>query len=214
VCRFGAIRMLGGAPVVFADLCHNCGACVDVCPSSVLHEVPVSVGHTDAGRVRDGLNLVTGTLDVGQSKAPALIAATRERAEEVGADVVILDAPPGAACSAVATLHGVDFLLLVTEPTMFGLHDLTLMVELAKGLALPTAVVLNRVGTGVVDVAGYCHAEGVPILAQFPFDREVAARYADGVLLVEGHPLGVQWFSHLWEALRVERASRVAGVSA
>jgi MinD superfamily P-loop ATPase len=206
-CRFGAIRMLGGRPVVFPDLCHNCGACVDACPSMVLHERHVAVGHTGAGMVRDGLRLMTGQLDVGQSKAPTLIRATRERAGAEGADVVILDSPPGAACSAVATLHGVDFLLLVTEPTAFGLHDLTLMVGLAKELALPMAVVLNRVGTGVVDVAGYCRSEGVSIIAEIPFDREVAACYADGGLLVDGHHLGQQWFSQLWNALRGELTS-------
>lgn len=206
-CRFGAIRMFGGRPVVFPDLCHNCGACVDACPAQVLHEIQVPVGHTAAGTAREGLRLITGTLDVGQSKAPALIGATRERAGAEAADVVILDSPPGAACSAVATLHGVDFLVLVTEPTVFGLHDLTLMVELAKELALPTAVVLNRVGTGAVDVAGYCRSEGISIIAEIPFDREVAACYADGGLLVDWHRLGVQWFSGLWVALRAQLMS-------
>jgi MinD superfamily P-loop ATPase len=213
-CRFGAIRMLGGGPVVFPDLCHSCGACVDVCPAGMLGERQVRVGQTGAGVVQDGLGLVMGQLDVGQMKAPTVIGATRERAGTEGADVVILDAPPGVACSAVATLHGVDFLVLVTEPTSFGLHDLVLMVELGRELKLPMAVVLNRVGTGVVDVAGYCQSEGVPIIARFPFDREVAACYADGGLLVDGHGLGHQWFSDLWESLREQLASIGSGVPA
>lgn len=201
-CRFGAIRMLGDGPVVFPDLCHGCGACVDACPTGVLRERRVRVGQTGAGTVQDGLGMVTGQLDVGQLKAPAVIEATRARAEAEEADLVILDSPPGVACSAVATLHGVDFLLLVTEPTSFGLHDLTLMVDLAKEMGLPAAVVLNRVGTGAVDVAGYCRSEDIPIIARFPFNREVAACYADGGLLVDRHDFGREWFSDLWVSLR------------
>lgn len=206
-CRFGAIRIFGGGPVVFPDLCHNCGVCVDACRSRVLHERRFPVGRTGAGVVRDGARLVMGQLDVGQSKAPTVIRATRERVGAEGVDVVILDAPPGAACSAVATLHGVDLLLLVTEPTSFGLHDLTLMVELARELRLPMAVVLNRVGTGAVDVAGYCRLEGIPLVASLPFDRDVAACYAEGGLLVDVHPAADRWFSDLWGSLREQLAS-------
>jgi MinD superfamily P-loop ATPase len=206
-CRFGAIRVFGGRPVVFPDLCHSCGACVDACRPRVLHERRVPVGRTGAGVARDGVRLVMGELDVGRSKAPTVIGAARERVGAEGVDVVILDAPPGAACSAVATLHGVDLLLLVTEPTSFGLHDLALMVELARGLGLPMAVVLNRVGTGVVDVAGYCRSEGVPLVASLPFDRDVAACYAEGGLLVDVHPAADRWFSDLWGSLCEQLAS-------
>lgn len=201
VCRFGAIRMLGGSPVVFEDLCHNCGACVDACPGRVLREVTIPVGHTSAGSPRVGLRLVTGTLDIGQSKAPAVIGATRELAGRQDADIVILDSPPGAACSAVAALHGVDYLVLFTEPTAFGLHDLILMVDLAKELSLPTAVVLNRMGTGKVDIEGFCRDERIPIVSRIPFDRQAAECYANGELLVDAHRFGRDWFEELWQRL-------------
>lgn len=213
-CTFGAIRMLGGKPVVFPDLCHNCGACVDECPENVLRESDVSVGYTDTGLVREGLTLVTGTMDVGQSKAPAMIDATRSRAAATGSEVLIFDSPPGAACSAVATLHGVDLLVLVTEPTIFGLHDLTLMVDLAKQLGLPTVVVVNRVGIGSVDVAGYCHLESISIICEIPFDRAVAGCYAEGALLIDRHSAGTEWFSALWDALKTTLSEIEAKVRA
>lgn len=200
-CRFGAIRILNGKPVVFPDLCHNCGACVQACTSGLLLEVPIRVGETRSGSTNEGFALVMGELDVGKMKAPTVIDATRSRAGLEQAEVMILDAPPGAACSAVATLHVVDFLLLVTESTVFGLHDLELMVELGRGLGLPMGVIVNRDGSGSVDIAAYCYREGIPIVGRLPFDRRIAALYAKGELIVNSHPEGGEWFSELWNSL-------------
>ena len=155
---------------------------------------------------------MTGRLDVGEVKSPDVVRQARRAGEGDSAEMVLLDAPPGVACTAVAAIRGADLLLLVTEPTAFGLHDLDLAVRLGEALGMPMAVVLNREGTGTADIDGYCAARGLPIVARIPFDPAVAEACAEGRLLLEAHPDGARWFSELWERVETLLDTRTAGV--
>lgn len=207
-CAYGAIRILGGAVMVFPELCHNCGACVRACRPGALHEEPVRVGEVEWGRVAAevassaGVEVVTGTLDVGEVKTPTIIRAARKQAEVLHRPLTVLDAPPGVACAAVAAVRGADVLVLVTEPTPFGLHDLELAVDLGREMGIPLGVVVNRDIDTASEVDGYCEREGIPVLARIPFDRRVAEVYASGGLVIDGHPDGAEWFDSLWHAVR------------
>ncbi len=185
VCAYGAVRLLGDVAVVFPELCHGCGACVTACPAGAMGERRRRVGEVVRGSTAVGpgrVHIVAGTLDIGEVKAPDVIRATRRSAEEAGSDVIVIDAPPGTSCSAVAATRGADLLVLVTEPTAFGAHDLALAAELGRALDIPLAVVENRAGSGPVSVAAWCSAEKVPLVASIPFDRAVAGAYAEGRL--------------------------------
>jgi MinD superfamily P-loop ATPase len=115
---------------------------------------------------------------------------------------VILDAPPGTACPVVETMRGADVVLMVTEPTPFGLHDLRLAVEVARDeLGLPVGVVVNRTGVGDRGVDAYCAAEGIPILMRIPLERRIAEAYSEGVPLVEALPEYRQRFLDLYAAI-------------
>jgi MinD superfamily P-loop ATPase len=185
-CAFGAIRMLGGSAVVFDELCHGCGRCSDVCSRGAVAEVRRRVGEVVVGPAVQGnsLILVTGRLDVGQVKSPSVIRATRSAAAASAADLVVLDAPPGVACSAVAAVRGADALMLVAEPTVFGLHDLELSLQLGRELQLPMGVVINRSQSGSgTAIESLCETWGVPLLARIPFERRIAETYARGELI-------------------------------
>lgn len=189
-CAYGAVRFLGSSAVVFEELCHGCGLCSDVCPAGAVAEVPRRVGEVLSGPVEaDGvLTLVTGRLDVGQVKSPAVIRQARAAAKLVPSDLVVLDAPPGVACTAVAAIRGADALLLVTEPTPFGLHDLELSIHLGRDLGLPMGVLVNRDEGDAESVERVCGTFGVPILARVPFSRRVAEVYARGGLVGDELP--------------------------
>jgi MinD superfamily P-loop ATPase len=121
-------------------------------------------------------------------------------------DVTILDASPGTSCPVVETMRGADFVLLVTEPTPFGLHDLRLAVQVARDeLGLPVGVVVNRDGVGDASVDAYCADAGIPILMRIPLDRRIAEAISGGEALVEARPEYRLQFAamHAWIAARV-----------
>lgn len=185
VCAFHAIVMIGGKPLVFPELCHGCGACKMDCPTHAIGEVPSLVGWLESAET-DGLAFMQGRLKVGEAKAPPLIRALKKQAPERG--WTILDAPPGTSCPVISAVRDADFVLLVTEPTPFGLNDLKLAVGLVRALALPFGVVVNRAGYGDRAVYEWCEEQAIPILLEIPFSKKIASAYAHGGTLLDADP--------------------------
>jgi MinD superfamily P-loop ATPase len=206
-CQFNALASVGKTPLLFPELCHGCGGCTLVCPRDAIREKDYRIGVIRTARAGN-VTLKSGCLDVGVSLASTLVHALKERLED--GITTILDAPPGTACQAVATLRGSDFVVLVTEPTPFGLHDLTLAVDTVRALDLRFGVVINRVGVGDDRVRRYCEAEGIPILLEIPDDRRVAEAYSRGEMIVDALPDYLTPFAQLWQAIESHAAPQVA----
>jgi MinD superfamily P-loop ATPase len=134
----------------------------------------------------DGIRFVQGILTVGEAMAPPVIRKVKAHAN--GSEIIIRDIPPGTSCPVVEAIRGSNFCLLVTEPTPFGLNDLSLAVEMLRKLGIPCGVVLNRAGVGDAGVEEYCRKEGLPILLTIPLDTEIARLYSKGIPLVKGMP--------------------------
>jgi MinD superfamily P-loop ATPase len=218
VCQYHAIAVVGkrgsvAAPVlVFPELCHGCGSCTLNCPVGAIQEVLHVTGTVERGQV-GSIAFAQGTMNVGEPMGvPIIRQLKRWMIPSVpNGRPIILDAPPGTACPVVEAMHEADFVLLVTEPTPFGLHDLRLAVEVARGeLRLPVGVVVNRDGVGDQGVDEYCAAEGIPILMRIPHDRRIAEAYSEGMPLVEALPAYRERFRDLWAT--VERLVHGKGV--
>jgi MinD superfamily P-loop ATPase len=185
LCAWHAIVALKTKPLVFPDLCHGCGGCVRICSRGAIREVDHPIGVVETG-VSGSVTLVKGMLNIGAPMAPPLIRAVKTHAD--GEGLVILDAPPGTSCPVITAVRGCDYLVLVTEPTPFGLHDLILAVDMVKELRIPFGVVINRAGMGDDRTADFCRNQNIPILQEIPDDRRIAEAYARGRLIVEALP--------------------------
>lgn len=184
-CRYGAIACVGSQTLVFTELCHACGACLLVCPEDAIHEQPRPIGMLRIG-TSGSLQFVDGVLNVGEAMSPPAIRAVKEAAP--GVELTVLDCPPGTSCPVIESVRGCDLLLLVTEPTPFGLHDLKLAVEMARALRLNFSVIINRADTGDREVWEYCRRQRITVAAEIPDDREVAEAYSRGELAATAVP--------------------------
>ena len=195
-CASNAIVAVGQRVLVFDELCHSCGGCLIVCPDKALVEIPREVGTIEVGHARAGeawLDFVAGTLDVGIARATPLIEAVLRAAPQ--RPTVLIDAAPGTSCPALAAVRAADRVLLVTEPTPFGLHDLELAVQMCRLLERDAAVVINRCDLGDDRVRSWLEREEVPVLAEIPFLSEIAQGYARGRVGAAASAL----FAHLLE---------------
>jgi len=198
ICRFRAIAVVGDTVLTFPELCHSCGGCMAVCPQQAITESGRELGVLESGAA-NGVCFAHGRLRVGEAMAPPLIRRVRDATWSSG--LTLIDAPPGTSCPVIAAMKDTDFVLLVTEPTPFGLHDLKLAVEAVKILQIPMGLVINRCDMGDDTVTTYAQAEGIPILMEIPFDRQIAESYSRGGLFAQSHPEWKTRFRELVDAV-------------
>lgn len=199
LCQYSAIICLKDKPLVFDQLCHSCGGCMAICPEGAITEKQRKIGIAEFGK-SNGTYFGHGRLDIGAIQTPALIRYVKKRIKNDA--VNIIDAPPGTSCPVIEAIKGSDFVLLVTEPTPFGLNDLELAVGMVRQLKIPFAVAINRSDIGDDAVVRYCRQENIEVLIQIPNDRKIAESYSRGVMIVEAMPDYKQKFLKLYEDIK------------
>ncbi|MFO8129772.1 MAG: ATP-binding protein [Bacteroidales bacterium] len=187
-CEFNAITVI--PPVKFAavnpDLCHSCGACLYACKDHALVEKRVGIGELTRYDIGLGAGLVEGKMNVGLALQTPVIRYIKDKTRDFNG-IALYDAPPGTSCSVVSTVADSDYVILVTEPTPFGLHDLRLAAGIAREMGKPFGVVVNKTGIGNNDLYEYLEQEGIALLAGIPFKKEYAEKYAGGALLSDAY---------------------------
>jgi MinD superfamily P-loop ATPase len=204
VCQYNAIAVLGKKTLVFPQLCHGCGSCMALCPEHVITEQPDKMGVLEGGPARSNIAFARGVLDVGEPMAVLVIRQLKKWATPQIGQVVIRDASPGTSCLVVEAVRGSDYLLLVTEPTPFGLHDLRLALQVASELGIPAGVIINRENGPYTALDEFCSDNHLPVLLCIPFERVIAEGVAQGKTLVDIHPEYATLFGQVHQQIKIK----------
>ncbi len=186
-CAYNAIAVVKGKVLIFDEVCKGCGTCTIACPQRAIYEVPREIGVINEGSAQNGrIHFYEGKLNIGESATTYLI---RELKKFADTDVdVVIDAPPGTSCPMLEATKGVDFVILVAEPTPFGVYDLNLSIKALRDTQSQLGIVVNKYGIGNDDVFKLAEKYDIPVLFKIPFDRELAAAYSMGIPLTEARP--------------------------
>lgn len=192
-CNYNAIFILPPAKIikVIEDLCHGCGACSVACKFDAISEKDVSLGTVSCFSNSEKSKIIEAKMKVGVFSPVSVI---KEAIKEAGNHgIIILDSPPGTSCPFIQTVAVADYVILVTEPTPFGLSDLKQSVETLKTMNKSCGVIVNRVGLGDNSIYDYLKQEQIPLLMQIPFDKDIASYYSKGELFIK---YKTEWEQH------------------
>jgi MinD superfamily P-loop ATPase len=210
-CRFDAISFLPeGLFKIDPMACEGCAACFYQCPSGSIQMVPRMAGHWFRSVSRFG-PLFHARLRPAQENSGKLVSLIKEKAKrqalEKGSPLMLVDGPPGIACPAIAAASGADLALIVTEPTVAGLHDLQRAEKMVAHFRLPSLVCINKADInpeGSDQIEGRCRERGVQVVGRIPFDSAVPEAMAEGMPVTEYRPEAgaSRALSSLWRGLR------------
>ncbi len=200
-CEFHALITVKDKTYVFEDMCHGCGFCMRICPEGAIGKRDKVIGTFLKGQFGRGL-FMEAEMKVGTELATPVIKFIKDRLPAVG--TVILDSPPGTSCPVVETIQDCDYVILVTEPTPFGVNDLKLAVEMCRELGLRFGVVENRAMAGSSIVTDFCSRENTRLLASIPLEREIAECYSHGNLAIRELPAYRHRFSAILDGVKEE----------
>lgn len=204
LCQFKAISVFNEVVMVFPEMCHGCGGCMAVCPRKAISSGTRTLGEISWGEA-ESIGFLMGRLKVGEAMSPPLIRQVMEelprRIDPAKHADVLLDSPPGVSCPAVSAVMESDVIVLVTEPTPFGLFDLRLAHQAFSPLKRPMGVVINRAGLGSDKVHQFCDDVHLPILAEIPYRRDIAEAYSNGYVIARSSKEMAELFAKLVESI-------------
>lgn len=198
-CKFNALVFIKNKPLLFPEVCHSCGGCSLVCKENAIEEKQKSIGIIEQGH-HNHTKVVTGVLNLGEASGVAVIQQALKTVEK-SSELVIIDCPPGSACSVIESVEDADYCILVVEPTAFGLHNFRMVYELVTLLQKPCGIVINKMDSTYEPLEEFCIQNKIPILLRIPFSKQMAQMCSEGKLVSEEDEKTAQMFRNLLEMI-------------
>lgn len=208
ICEYNAIVCIKKKVLIFPQLCHGCSGCWLVCPEKAISQGAREVGVVEHGPA-NGFLFTQGRLRIGEVMSPRLIKGVKTFADD--SEVTIIDCPPGTSCPVIEAVKGADYVILVTEPTPFGLNDLGLALDVVRELGLKYGVIVNRYQEENTSARDFCKERDVSIIAEIPDDRRVAEAYSRGAPVLIAIPRYREYFQALWEEIQAAITNSAQG---
>ena len=206
VCAYNAIAIAKKKVLIFPELCHGCGSCTHFCPHGAIKEENKEIGVVEIGK-KGEIQFIQGKLHIGEMMAPPVIRVVKKHIDKKR--TVIIDAPPGTSCPVITAVKDTDFVILVTEPTPFGLNDLSLAVKAVRKLKIPFGVIINRSDLGNEKTDEFCAEEHIPVLMRIPFSKKIAEVYSRGDSIIEALPEYREKFRRLFTKIKKVKINQV-----
>ncbi|MFH1415391.1 MAG: ATP-binding protein [Elusimicrobiota bacterium] len=181
VCEYHCLLVMKDNVMFFPELCHPCKGCLLACPEKAITEGKRCVGEEFSYKEDKNIFFDYAVMNVGEARANPLIGELKTRVRN-NVDYVIYDSPPGANCPMVEAVKDTDYVVLVTEPTPFGLYDLRIAWSVVKKLGIPAGIVINRSESDDRLIEDFADKEALEIILRIPFSREFASYYSKGII--------------------------------
>lgn len=181
-CKFTAIFKGKNRPIIFEEACHSCEGCKIVCPQKAIDYSQRTIGNIKIGNYKN-IKILNGTLKIGEKSGVKIIKSLREITDKE--QILLIDCPPGASCSTVNSIEGVDYAIVVTEPTPFGLSDMKIVLDMLENMKIPYGVIINKSSLGNNEVENFMKEKNISIIGKIPFDEKISKIYSEGNVFSE-----------------------------
>lgn len=217
ICRFDAITEGGGSYLINTQDCEGCGYCSRICPENAIEMSDADVGKVFESSIKTGARMVHARLRAGADNSGKLVAEVKKRArriaEDGGKDLILIDGSPGIGCPVISSLTGADYVILVTEPTPSGIHDLKRVHELVKKFRIRCGLIINKAdlnSVGQKELSDFAGQEDIGIIAEIPYEPDFTRAMTDGKTVVEYHNIKLKTIiENAWADARSEIYSEV-----
>ncbi len=192
VCRFDAISVIDGKYIVDSLSCEGCGYCARVCPTDAITNHDLKVGKWYVSKIKTGSTMVHANLGIGADNSGKLVAKVKNEAKQLAVEAkkkfIIVDGSPGLGCPVVSSLSGANFVVLVTEPTVSGLHDLERVVKLVKKFNIEAGCIINKSDLNLKvsgKIEDFLKIQDISLLAKLPYNESFTKAMTNGKTIIE-----------------------------